>query len=150
MARAGLKRVRVVLQPRRTRYRKHHTPSPRSPASNGAALRFGEYGLQALEGGVLSARHLEAVRRVCARVCRRQGRIWLRLYPDWCVTRKSAESRMGKGKGAPSFWVAPVAPGGMILEMSGMSPDLARQAARLAGYKLPLATRYVTRPGVAG
>lgn len=139
-----------MLQPKRTRYRKHHKPSTKSPVSNTSKLVFGDFGIQAIKPGCISARHLEAVRRVCTRLCRRQGKIWLRLYPDWVVTRKSAESRMGKGKGAPAFWVSPVAAGGMILEMSGMSLETAKAAARMANYKLPVATRFVTRPGVAG
>jgi large subunit ribosomal protein L16 len=139
-----------MLQPKRTKFRKHHKPSHKSPVGNTTQMVFGEYGIQATQPGCLSARHLEAVRRVCTRVCRRQGRIWLRAYPDWVVTRKSAESRMGKGKGAPAFWVTPVPAGDMILEMSGMPLETARAAARLAGYKLPMATRFVKRSGVAG
>lgn len=139
-----------MLQPKRTKYRKHHKPSTKSPANNKSHIIFGDYGIQAIESGRISARHLEAVRRVCTRLCRRQGRIWLRLYPDCVVTRKSAESRMGKGKGAPAFWVAPVSAGAIILEMSGMSLEIAQAAARMAGYKLPINTRFVTRSGIAG
>lgn len=139
-----------MLQPKRTRYRKHHKPSNKSPANNNSHIIFGDYGIQATESGQITARHLEAVRRVCTRLCKRQGRIWLRLYPDCVVTRKSAESRMGKGKGAPAFWVAPIAAGAIILEMSGMPLEIAQSAARMANYKLPISTRFVTRTGVAG
>lgn len=139
-----------MLQPKRTKYRKHHKPSKKSPANNNSHIIFGDYGIQAMESGQISARHLEAVRRVCTRLCRRQGRIWLRLYPDCVVTRKSAESRMGKGKGAPAFWVAPISAGSMILEISGMSVETAQAAARMASYKLPINTRFVSRSGIAG
>jgi large subunit ribosomal protein L16 len=139
-----------MLQPKRTRYRKHHKPSRKSPVNNTLRMVFGDYGIQAMESGCISARHLEAVRRVCTRLCKRQGKIWLRLYPDLVVTRKSAESRMGKGKGAPAFWVAPVSSGGIILEMSGMPFETAKAAARMAKYKLPIQTRFVTRAGIAG
>lgn len=139
-----------MLQPQRSRYRKHHKPPYVCPQDNRSILRFGDYGICAVESGRVSARHLEAVRRVCTRMCRRQGRIWLRLYPDWSVSRKSAESRMGKGKGAPSFWISPVRAGAMILELGGMPLETARAAAQSASYKLPMVTRFVTRQGVAG
>ena len=139
-----------MLQPKRTKFRKHHKPSHKSPVGNTTQMVFGEYGIQATQPGCLSARHLEAVRRVCTRVCRRQGKIWIRVFPDWSVTRKSAESRMGKGKGAPSFWVCPVAAGTLLVELSGMPQETARRAAYLAGFKLPITTRFVTRHGIAG
>jgi large subunit ribosomal protein L16 len=139
-----------MLQPRRTRFRKHHKPPFLSPTNNKVNLVFGDYGIQSTENGRISARHLEAVRRVCARICRRQGRIWIRLYPDWVISQKSAESRMGKGKGAPTFWVAPVKAGGIILEISGMPLETAKYAARMANYKLPVGTKFVTRLGVSG
>ncbi len=139
-----------MLQPKRTRYRKHHKPPHVSPTNNTSHLCFGDYGIQACVSGRVTARHLEAIRRVCTRVCRRQGKIWIRVFPDWSVTRKSAESRMGKGKGAPSFWVCPVPAGTLLVELSGMPQETARRAAYLAGFKLSIPTRFVTRHGIAG
>lgn len=139
-----------MLQPKRSRYRKHHKPVHRCVAKNTNQLRFGEYGIQARAAGRLSARHLEALRRVCTRMCRRQGRIWVCVYPHWVLSRKSAESRMGKGKGAPTIWVVPVPAGGILVELSGMSMDMARAAAHRASYKLPIPTQFITRYGVAG
>ena len=134
-----------MLAPKRTRFRKLQKGRLRGVRPNITQLEFGEYGLKALETGRIPARTIEAVRRVLTRRFKRTGRVWIRVFPDRPVTTKPAESRMGKGKGAPAYWVANVQRGQMLFEMDGITPGLARQAARLAYYKLPLATRFVAR-----
>ena len=134
-----------MLQPKRSRYRKHHKPVYRCVAKNTTQLRFGDYGIRALSSGRLSARHVEALRRVCTRICRRQGRIWLCVYPHWVVSRKSAESRMGKGKGAVDRWVAVVKPGTVLYEIGNVKPTLAENALISAAKKLPMKCSIIGR-----
>ena len=135
-----------MMQPRLTKYRKYQGRLNRghTPSSNLLTLTHGTYGLQAMASGQITARTLEAVRRVLTRRCKRVGRIWISVFPDRVVTRKPAEVRMGKGKGAPSFWVAGVRAGQVLFEMDGMPAHVARSAAASAAHKLPLPVRYVT------
>lgn len=136
-----------MLSPKRTTYRKYRKGVLRGVRPNTTYLQFGQYGLKALETGRIPARTIEAVRRVLTRRFKRTGRIWIRIFPDIPITTKPAEVRMGKGKGAPSAWVARVQRGQILFEMDGIPPQLARQAARLAYYKLPLSTKFVVRDG---
>jgi len=114
-------------------------------AFKGGSLEFGDYGLQALECGFMSAQQIEAARVAITRHVKRGGKIWVRIFPDKPVTKKPAETRMGKGKGAPEGWVAVVKPGRMLYEIEGVGEAVAAEAFRLAGHKLPLSTRFVTR-----
>ncbi len=117
----------------------------RGTALRGSTISFGSYGLQALEPGQLTSRQIEAARIAITRHVKRGGKIWIRIFPDKPMTRKPAETRMGKGKGTPELWVAVVKPGTMLYEMSGVNSTLAREAMRLASHKLPIATRFVTK-----
>lgn len=117
----------------------------RGTALRGCSLSFGSYGLQALEPGHLTSRQIEAARIAITRHVKRGGKIWIRIFPDKPMTKKPAETRMGKGKGAPELWVAVVKPGTMLYEMSGVNSTLAKEAMRLASHKLPIATRFVTK-----
>ncbi len=134
-----------MLQPKRTKFRKYQKGRIRGVKSNTTQLRFGRYGLKALATGRIPARTLEAVRRVITRKFKRTGQIWIRIFPDIPVSAKPAEVRMGKGKGSPSFWVARVQRGHILFEMDGISPQLAKQAANLAYYKLPIPTQFIIR-----
>jgi len=113
--------------------------------SKGATVEFGDYGLQALERGIMTAQQIEAARVAITRHVRRGGKIWIRIFPDKPVTKKPAETRMGKGKGAPEGWVAVVKPGKILYELEGVAPNVAEEAFRLAGHKLPFATRFISR-----
>ena len=135
--------------PRKTKYRKTHRGRRKGTASRGAEIAFGDYGLQALEQCWLSSRQIEAARVAITRHVRRGGKVWIRVFPDKVVTKKPAETRMGSGKGAPEYWVAVVRPGRVLFEMSGVGPDIAREAMRLASHKLPIRTRFVEREGLA-
>ena len=135
----------MALIPKRVKYRKSQRNKRRGLATRGFSLAFGEYGLQVLENGWLTHTQLEAARVALTRHVRRGGRIYLRVFPDKPVTKKPAETRMGKGKGEPEFWVAVVRRGKVLVEMEGMPQELARAALRLAAAKLPLKTRFVTR-----
>ena len=117
----------------------------RGKAYRGCNLDFGQYGLQAIEGGRITARQIEAARIAMTRHVKRGGKVWIRLFPDKPITRKPAETRMGKGKGNPEEWVAVVRAGRMLYEMEGVDPTIAKEALRLAAHKLPLATRFVQR-----
>jgi len=134
-----------MLQPKRTKFRKYQKGRIRGVKPNTTQLRFGRYGLKALATGRIPARTLEAVRRVITRKFKRTGQIWIRIFPDIPVSAKPAEVRMGKGKGSPSFWVARVQRGQILFEMDGISPQLAKQAANLAYYKLPVPTQFIIR-----
>jgi large subunit ribosomal protein L16 len=114
-------------------------------AMRGSSLNFGEYGLQALECGYITAKQIEAARIAMTRHVKRGGKMWIRIFPDKSITKKPAEVRMGKGKGAPEAWVAKILPGRILYEMEGVSRDLAREALRLAAHKLPLKTKVVER-----
>lgn len=135
-----------MLQPKRTKFRKNQKGKVKGIKSNTTELSFGRYGLKALETGRITARTLEAVRRVLTRKFKRTGQIWIRFFPDVAVSSKPAEVRMGKGKGSPSFWVCRIQKGQILFEMDGISFQLAQQAASLAYYKLPLKTKFVYLP----
>jgi large subunit ribosomal protein L16 len=130
------------------KYRKTQRGHLRGKAQAGNTIVFGEFGLQAVEGAWVTARQIEAARRVIVRYLRRGGRMWIRVFPDKPVTKKPAETRMGSGKGAPDHWVTVVKPGRMLFEVSGIKEDMAREALHLASYKLPIATRFVVKEGV--
>lgn len=134
-----------MLQPKRVKYRKVHRGRLKGKAHSGNTLVFGEFGLQAKEAAWVTARQIEAARRVLVRYLRRGGRMWIRIFPDKPVTKKPAETRMGGGKGVPEFWVAVVKPGRILFEMSGIKEAAAREAMHLAAYKLPIAVNFVTR-----
>jgi len=136
-----------VLMPKRTKFRKLHRGRRQGTAQRGSTLSFGPYGLQALEPCWMTNRQIEAARRAMTRHVRRGGQIWIRIFPDHAYTKKPAETRMGSGKGQPEGWVAVVKPGRVLFEMSGVSEETAREAMRLAGHKLPIATRFVARQG---
>lgn len=134
-----------MLMPKRVKYRKQHR-GRRAGLSKGATkVDFGEYGLKAVEVGWVTARQIEAARIALTRHLRRGGKIWIRVFPDKPVTKKPAEVRMGKGKGPPEYWVAVVKPGRVMFEIEGVSEELAREAVRLAGHKLPIGTKFVKR-----
>ena len=134
-----------MLSPAKVKYRKQFKGRNRGHASRGAKLSFGDFGLQALEPAWLTQRQIEAARIAMTRYMKRQGKIQIRFFPDKPVTSKPAETRMGKGKGSPEGWVAVVKPGRSMYEMGGVAPDVAKQALRLAAYKLPIATKFVAR-----
>ncbi len=139
-----------MLMPKRVKYRKHHRGRMKGKAYRGNKVSFGEYGLQALEPCWMTSRQIEAARRAIVRHVRRSGKLWIRVFPDKPVTKRPAETRMGKGKGDVDHWVAVVKPGRMIFEISGVSEESARSAMRLASHKLPIQTRFVTREETAG
>lgn len=134
-----------MLMPKRVKYRKQFRGRMKGMAKGGASLLHGEYGLQALEPGWITSRQIEAIRRSIVRQMKRRGKYWIRIFPDKPVTAKPAETRMGKGKGSVDHWVAVVKPGRVIFEVSGVPEDIARDALRLAGYKLPIKTQVVAR-----
>ena len=136
-----------MLQPKKIRWRKHHKELQRirGISSRGAALNFGQFGLKAMDPGRITARQIEAARIAMTRHVRRQGRMWIRMFPDLPVSSKPAEVRMGKGKGAPDHWVAAVRAGRILYEMDGVAEDVAREALRLAARKLPIRTKIVVR-----
>ena len=136
-----------MLMPRKVAHRKHHRGRTRGMAKGGTELHFGEYGIQALEPGWLTARQIEAARIAMTRSIRRGGKVWINIFPDKPVTKKPAETRMGSGKCSPEGWVAVVKPGRVMFELSGVSEDVAREAMRLAAHKLPVKCRFVTREG---
>ena len=134
-----------MLQPKRTKYRKMHKGRISGQAKGGSDLNFGSYGLKALEPERVTARQIEAARRAMTRHMKRQGRVWIRIFPDLPVTSKPIEVRMGKGKGSVDFWACKVKPGRVMFEIDGVSEDVAREALRLAAMKLPIKTRTVVR-----
>ncbi len=134
-----------MLQPARTKYRKQHKGRIRGRATRGAALAFGEFGLQSLECGRLTTQQIEAARVAVTRHVKRGAKLWVRVFPDKPVTKKPAETRMGKGKGDVAGYVAPIKRGTMLYEISGLAPNAAREALRLASHKLPVKTRIVVR-----
>jgi len=139
-----------MLFPKRVKYRKQMRGRMKGRASRGIEITFGDYGLQALEPGWVTARQIEATRRALVRYMRRRGKVWIRIFPDKPVTKKPAETRMGKGKGAVDHWVAVVKPGRIMFEISGLSEEGAREAMRLAAHKLPIKTRFIQRLGLVG
>ena len=134
-----------MLQPKRTKFRKAFKGRIHGNAKGGTELNFGAFGLKALEPERITARQIEAARRAITRQMKRQGRVWIRIFPDVPVTGKPAEVRMGSGKGSVEFWAARVAPGRIMFEIDGVADDVAREALRLGAAKLPIKTRVVTR-----
>jgi large subunit ribosomal protein L16 len=137
-----------MLMPKRVKYRKTQRGRMRGKSLRGASLAFGEYGLKALEPGWVTSRQIEAARVALTRSLKRGGKIWIRIFPDKPVTKKPAETRMGKGKGNPEEWVAVVKPGRILYEMEGVSQDVAREAFRTAANKLGIATKFISRARV--
>ncbi len=134
----------MPLQPKRVKYRKTQRGSIKGVASSGSELSFGEYGLIAREGGWITARQIEAARVTIVRSLKHEGRMWIRIFPDKPVTKKPLETRMGKGKGEPAFWVAVVRPGRVLFELGGVEEKKAKAALDLASYKLPVKTKFVS------
>lgn len=132
-----------MLQPKRTRYRKVQKGRVKGLAYKGNSLAFGTFGLKALEPAWITARQIEATRIAMTRAIKRQGQVWIRIFPDKPITKKPAEVRMGKGKGAPEYWVAVVKPGRVLFEIEGVDSKLAQEAMRLAMHKLPIKTKFV-------
>ena len=138
-----------MLSPKKVKFRKHQKGKMRGTAERGGRLSFGQFGLQALECGFVTAKQIEAARIAMTRHVKRGGKMWIRIFPDKPVSKKPAEVRMGKGKGAPEAWVAVIRPGRILYEMEGVSRELALAALRLAAYKLPIKTRFVERGAIS-
>lgn len=136
-----------MLSPRRTKFRKQHRGRMRGMAQRGNTISFGDYALQAIEPCWLTSRQIEAARRAMTRYVKRGGKIWIRVFPDKPVTMRPAETRMGSGKGNPEFWVAVVKPGRIVFEITGVPEEVAREAMRLASFKLPFKTKFIARQG---
>ncbi|MBN2304703.1 MAG: 50S ribosomal protein L16 [Anaerolineae bacterium] len=134
-----------MLMPKRVKYRKQFRGRMRGKAMRGNTVQFGDYGLMALEPAWITSRQIESARRTIMRYIKRRGRVWIRIFPDKPVTKRSAESRMGKGKGAVDHYVAVVRPGLILFEMAGVEEEIAREALRLASYKLPIQARFIKR-----
>ena len=132
-----------MLQPKRTKFRRHHRGKMRGKASRGNKIAYGDYGLQALEAGWIKSRQIESGRRVLTRYVRRNGKLWIRIFPDKPVTMRAAESRMGSGKGTPEYWVSVVKPGKIIYEIKGVTTLVAKQALKTAGHKMPIRTQII-------
>ena len=137
-----------MLMPKRVKYRRQQKGRMKGKALRGNTVDFGQYGLKAMESGKISNRQIEAARIAITRRARRGGKVWIRIFPDKPTTKKPAETRMGKGKGAPEGWVAVVRPGRILYEVEGLSEEVAREALRLAAQKLSIKTKFVTRYGV--
>jgi len=135
-----------MLSPRRTKFRKQQRGRMKGLASRGSDLNFGDFGLQATECSWITSRQIEASRRAMTRYIKRGGKIWIRVFPDKPITARPAETRMGSGKGAPEYWVAVVKPGRIMFEIAGVTEEIAREAIRLAQFKLPIKTKFVVRP----
>jgi large subunit ribosomal protein L16 len=138
-----------MLSPKRVKYRKQQRGRMTGKAWRGSDLAFGDFGLKVMECGYITDRQIEAARIAMTRFIKRGGKVWLRIFPDKPITKKPAETRMGKGKGAPDHWVAVVRPGKLLFEMEGVPVDIAKEAMRLAAHKLGLKTSFVVRPGMA-
>jgi large subunit ribosomal protein L16 len=134
-----------MLMPKRVKWRKVQRGTMRGNAKGGTKVSFGDFGLQAVEPAWITARQIEAARIAMTRKIRRGGKVWVNIFPDKPITQKPAETRMGSGKGNPEFWVAVVRPGRVMFELSGVPEDLAREAMRVAGHKLPIKTKFVKR-----
>ena len=134
-----------MLQPKRTKFRKMHKGRVKGLATRGHSISFGSFGLKAFEGGWITARQLEAARIAVTRAMKREGQVWIRIFPDKPVTKKPAEVRMGKGKGAPEYWVAVIKPGTILFEAGGVDMATAKEALRLADGKLPIKTKFTVR-----
>ena len=138
-----------MLMPKRVKWRKQMRGRMKGHETRGTEVHFGEYGLQALEPGWMTQRQIEAARRALVHHMKRRGKVWIRIFPDKPVTKKAAETRMGKGKGAVDHWVAVVKPGRIIFEVSGLPESVAREAMRLAAHKLALKTKFIVRHDLA-
>ncbi|MDE0871118.1 MAG: 50S ribosomal protein L16 [Flavobacteriales bacterium] len=138
-----------MLQPKRTKYRKMQKGRVRGIAQRGITIAYGSFGIKTLEVGFISSRQIEASRIAINRYMKREGQVWIRIFPDKPITSKPAEVRMGKGKGAPSHWVAPVRPGRVMFEVDGVPMDTAMEALRLGAQKLPVKCKFVVRPDYA-
>lgn len=139
-----------MLMPKRVKFRRQHRGRMTGHATRGSSISFGEYGLKALDPCWVTNRQIEAARVAITRHMKRMGKLWIRIFPDKPITKKPAETRMGKGKGAPEGWVAVVRPGMIMFEVEGVSAEIAREAMKLASAKLPLKTKFVTRSIVEG
>ena len=135
-----------MLMPKRVKYRKSQRGRMTGKAQRGSTIAFGDFGLKALDPHWITSRQIEACRVAVTRKMKRDGKVWIRIFPDKPVSKKPLETRMGKGKGAPEFWVAVVKPGRILFEVSGVSKELAKSALKLASHKLPIKTKFVTRP----
>ncbi len=135
-----------MLMPKRVKYRKTQRGRMRGKAQRGSTISFGDFALKTMDPGWITSRQIEAARVALTRYLKRDGKIWIRIFPDKPVSKKPAETRMGKGKGAPEFWVAVVKPGRIMFEVGGVSVALAEEALRLAAHKLPVKTKFVVRP----
>lgn len=139
-----------MLQPKRTKFRKMQKGRVKGLAQRGHTLSFGTFGIKSLEPGWITSRQIEAARIAMTRAMKREGQVWIRVFPDKPVTSKPAEVRMGKGKGAPDYWVAVVKPGTILFESEGVDVELAKEALRLAAQKLPVSTKFVVRRDYVG
>jgi len=135
-----------MLMPKRTKFRKMQKGRVKGMAQRGSRISFGDFGIKALEPGWITSRQIEAARIAINRRMKRQGKVWIRIFPDKPITKKPAETRMGKGKGSPEYFVAVIKPGRVLFEVAGVPEDLAREAMALAQYKLPVQTKFVVRP----
>jgi len=139
-----------MLVPRKVKYRKQHRGRRAGLAYRGSTVSFGDYGLKALEACWLTSRQIEASRVAISRIVRKHGKMWIRIFPDKPVSKKPAETRQGKGKGGPEFWVAVIKPGRVLFEVEGVSEEMAKEAFRLAGHKLPIKVKMVKRRELGG
>lgn len=139
-----------MLMPKRTKWRKPHREDLKGDTKGGAYVAFGDFGLQALECSWITARQIEATRIAITRKLRKGGKVWIRIFPDVAFTKKPQETRMGKGKGSPEFWVAPVKRGRIMFEVAGVSREVVEKAFRTASHKLPIKVRLVAREGLGG
>jgi len=135
-----------MLSPKRIKYRKRQKGRIKGTAARGHRIDFGDFGLKSLEPGWITSRQIEASRIALNRYMKREGKVWIRIFPDKPITKKPAEVRMGKGKGSPEYWVAVIRPGTIIFEVDGVSLEVAQEALRLAAQKLPVLTKFVVRP----
>ncbi|MGB9680032.1 MAG: 50S ribosomal protein L16 [Thermoanaerobacteraceae bacterium] len=139
-----------MLMPKRVKYRKQQKGRMKGNATRGNTISYGEYGLQALEQGWITATQIEAARVAMTRYIKRGGKVWIKIFPDKPITKKPAETRMGSGKGSPEYWVAVVKPGRVLFEIAGVSEEVAREALRLAKHKLPIKTKFLKREELGG
>jgi large subunit ribosomal protein L16 len=135
-----------MLMPKRVKFRKAHRGRRKGNAKRGSSVAFGDFGLKALEPAWITSRQIEACRIALSRKMKRDGRVWIRIFPDKPVSKKPLETRMGKGKGAPEFWVAVIKPGRILFEISGVSREIASDALQLCSHKLPIKTKVISRP----
>ncbi|MCB0261580.1 MAG: 50S ribosomal protein L16 [Calditrichia bacterium] len=134
-----------MLMPKKVKHRRVMRGRRAGNATRGASVSFGQFGLKALDAGWITSRQIEAARVAMTRYIKRGGKVWIRIFPDKPITKKPAETRMGKGKGSPEYWVAVVKPGRVMFELAGVSEEIAKEAMRLASHKLPIKTKFVTR-----